>query len=233
MGVEPTVAEPTVVEEPDEEPADDGDDEGEPPAIETEGVIDQEVDAELPDPDDVQQAEAVVEEDDFDTGGLFSGVEEGTRDRDEVDGEASEDDVADAFDDADLGPEMDPEDPAAMGQPDLADSGVAVAINEGAARLAVVGLEDPEKSDLEEEFTEVFEAFGLGKNGARFADEYLMIDDGEQVDPAWALASTAMACAIFAIYMRPDRDEQLDKLAGAVGNIGGAGNLDEFEGLDL
>ena len=226
---EPTVAaEPTIPEPDDDEAADDDDpeephDEPEEPEPET---------PELPDADEVAQAEAVVEEDDFDSGGLFSGVEESNRTDDDT--EATDDDVADAFDDVDLGGDDDTEQAAGMDQPDLASSGIADTINEGAARLAVVGLDDPEKSDLEAEFVEVFEAFQLGKNGARFADEYLMVE-GEQVDPAWALASTAMACALFAIYMRPDRDEQLEKLAQAVGGIGGGSidDLHEFDDVDL
>ena len=201
---EPTV----VVPEEDEEPEADAD-----PAAEAAPPVEVDtIDPDTTDPSDVQQAEAVVEEDDFDDGGLFSGVEDSTHDTDEP----ADEGVEDAFEDAGMGAEEAPE----MGQPDLASSGVATTINEGAARLAVVGLEEPEKSDLEEEFTEVFEAFGLGKNGARFADEYLMIE-GEEVDPAWALASTAMTCALFALYMRPDRDEQMDKIASAVGGIGG------------
>lgn len=165
----------------------------------------------LPDPAMVDEAEAVIGEDDVDSGGLFSGVEEG------------ETDVAD---DPDLSPDTDDEtDGETPEMPGLEDSAVAEAINEGAARLAVVGLEDDDEQDrLEDEFVEVFEAFRLGHFGAETADEYLLIDDQENVDPIWGLASAMAACAMFTVYMRPDRDEQLERFADTLGGMGGSGS---------
>ena len=82
-------------------------------------------------------------------------------------------------------------------------------INEGAARLAVVGLDEgKQKDDLETEFVDVFGAFRLGFYGEQVAEEYLMVDD-DDVDPVWGLLGTAIVCSAFAIWMRPDGDEQI------------------------
>lgn len=173
---------------------------------------------ELPDADSVGQTDAVVEEGDFEGGSLFSGVEESERTEGEPDDpdEFTDDDVLPGGDDG----------PAPVETPNLSESEVATAINQGAARLAVVGLEDEDKERLEGEFEEVFEAFRLGYFGGEVADEYLMVND--EVDPIWGFAAAMMSCAIFAMYMRPDSDEQMEKIAGVVGGIGG-----DADGSDL
>lgn len=171
-------------------------------------------DEDLPNANDVPQSEAVVDDSDIDSG-LFSGVEDSAADApaDEPERDPSEfvdESVLPGGDEGESGPDA----------PSLGDSEVASAINEGAARMAVVGLEDEEKEELEAEFEEIFEAFRLGYFGGEVADEYLMVD-GEDVDPIWGFATSMMACAVFAVYMRPDSDEQLEKIADAVGGIGG------------
>lgn len=98
---------------------------------------------------------------------------------------------------------------------------IAATINSGAARLAVVGLDDEfemngstkTKEDLQDEFEEVFESFKLGDNGAEFAQEYLIIGD-EEVDPAWALVASLVMCVILVVWTRPDGDELLTNAAG-------------------
>lgn len=93
------------------------------------------------------------------------------------------------------------------------------AINDGAARLAVVGLEDPD--DLEEEFQEVFAAFRLGFFGSRFTEEYILLSDDEEIDPAWGLLGAAMCCMAVTLWMRPDGDEQMRRFQSAMSTIAG------------
>lgn len=96
-------------------------------------------------------------------------------------------------------------------------SQLEVAINDGASRMAVIGLE--ERDELEAEFQEVFEAFRLGYFGSRFAEEYVLVDADEEIDPAWGLFGSALCCLAITLWMRPDGDEQLERLQAAVGNI--------------
>jgi len=102
----------------------------------------------------------------------------------------------------------------------LGSSDLEQAIVDGAARLAVVGLEEDEKEGLEEEFAGVFSTFRLGDYGAQCVTRYVLAGDGE-VHPVMGLAGTSFACLAFALYMRPDSDEQLERLQNAVDGIGG------------
>lgn len=95
-----------------------------------------------------------------------------------------------------------------------------VAINDGASRLAVVGLD--EKEDLEAEFQEVFEAFRLGYFGSQFAEEYVLVGADDDIDPAWGLFGSAVCCFAITLWMRPDGEEQLERFQAAVqGMLGG------------
>jgi hypothetical protein len=92
----------------------------------------------------------------------------------------------------------------ALGEEDHLDE----AINEGFARLAVVGLDDGQQKDsLEMEFCEVFEMFRLGHFGSQAVSEYILTDPDEEVDPLWAFAVSLTLSTALVVYMRPDRDE--------------------------
>lgn len=98
-------------------------------------------------------------------------------------------------------------------------------INEGFARLAVVGLESGrEKDALETEFTEVFESFRLGYFGSEAMDEYVLTGPDEEIDPLWSFTVSLALCSAVTVYMRPDGDEIVasakDSLARFSGGVG-------------
>jgi hypothetical protein len=137
-------------------------------------------------------------------GGLFSGVEDAGGESSETGGDAEQEDQTTSEGEAGIG----------STPPQLEQT-----INEGAARLAVVGLDDDDEADdLEEEFQEVFQTFRLGHFGARTIDEYILIDD-EDVSPAWGLAATIAACTAFTLWMRPDGEDQLKRAKEAIDSI--------------
>lgn len=92
-----------------------------------------------------------------------------------------------------------------------------VAFNDGASRLAVVGLD--EKDELEAEFQEVFKAFQLGYFGSQFAQEYVLVDADDDIDPAWGLFGSAICCLTITLWMRPDGEEQLEQFQMAMQSI--------------
>lgn len=163
------------------------------------------------DTDDEEPTVVEIDPDEEDvSGGLFDGVEEAGGDDSEPDdvmGDVDPDDV--------LGPSSDGA--AALGQ----------TINEGAARLAVIGLDDEHKigdrenpgNCLEAEFRDVFETFRLGHFSAEVIEEHLLVDDSD-VNPVWGMAASAMACAVFALMMRPDRDDLFDRADLDLGALG-------------
>ena len=197
---------PEVVVEADEErpPAPDDEQDGRDPA-DSESVT--EVDQEEP-----TVMEVDLTEDDFGGGGgLFTGLED-----------------TDSEDQDETGPVGEKAD-AALGLTDE-HSNIEAAINEGAARLAVVGLdpdyklgndEDVEDSDcLEAEFVDVFSAFRLGYFGAGFLDEYIFTEE-DHIDPAWGLLGAMLCATAFTVWMRPDGDEIVADLTDAILGIGG------------
>ena len=95
------------------------------------------------------------------------------------------------------------------------------AINDGAARLAVVGLDDDDKDELGDEIHDVMEAFRLGYFGAEFTQEYIFVHEDEAIDPAWGLLGSAVACTAVVLWMRPDGDQQVAKVRDAVASIEG------------
>lgn len=167
-----------------------------------------------PDTEDVNVEEIELDDDDFGDGGdLFSGVEGA-----EGDGDGGDDAADDEQDD-----------PNAVA--DLSGSSnsgkLQETINEGAARLAVVGLDEGDQKDaLETEFVDVFASFRLGFYGSQFANEYLFAPEDGDVDPAWALLGTVLVCAAFSITMRPDTEDQLGRMRSVVGNLGGTGGAE-------
>jgi len=164
-----------------------------------------------PDEEEPDVAEVELSEDDLDgsASDLFTGTED-----------ASSDESADGGDDESDGGDDPDEDPLdALGERGESMEG---AINDGAARLAVVGLDDgDEKEDLHDEFTEVFEAFRLGYFGSRFMEEYVFAADDEEVDPTWGLLGAAACCTALVIWMRPDGDEMVGRAREAVENLAG------------
>lgn len=104
---------------------------------------------------------------------------------------------------------------------------VSDSINEGAARLAVVGL--PEqfehngemtfKDDLEDEFLEVFETFKLGEYGEKAADEYLNVEG--DIDPLWGFTASMAVCAVLVVHMRPDGGEIVGKAEAQISQMAG------------
>jgi hypothetical protein len=161
---------------------------------------------------DVEEAEVELSEDDFGGGELFSDVEDAT-DAEDVDDEGG-DEEADADDDGD--------------DLDLGGGRMEESINEGAARLAVVGLteqdfedDDYGKDALQEELLETFETFQLGYFGARCAEKYVLEPADGDVSPAWGLLGTSVIAAAMVVWMRPDGDEAVDRVKDAVRNIGG------------
>lgn len=107
--------------------------------------------------------------------------------------------------------------------PDL--TAISESINAGAARAAVIGLEDEyevngelkSKSDLQQEFEEVFEVANLGTFGAQAAEKYLQVD--EEVDPLMGFAASLVACAVLVLWMRPDGDEIVGNMTEKVQNL--------------
>jgi len=173
----------------------------EPPTAELRDEPSEEYHDDQPDETEPDVAEVELHEDDFDGGGdLF-------------------DDIEDADDDPDTDDDGDGDDPLDA----LDDRGEALegAINEGFARLGVAGLPEDEQDDLEDEFSEIFEAFRLGYFGSRVVEEYVFVDGDDEVDPAWGFAGSAFCAFALILWMRPDGDEQMKRITNAVGNISG------------
>ena len=166
--------------------------------------------------DDVNEETVEVTEDDL-GGGLFSGVEDGGDESDESDGESGGSDDDDGQDVEAIADGLEGNAAAMEG-----------AINEGAARLATVGLtesdfEDSEltKDSLEEEFTETFEAFRLGYFGSRAAEKYILEPADGDVSPAWGLAGSMLMALAMTVWLRPDGDRAVSKAREAVENLTG------------
>ncbi len=164
------------------------------------------------DENDEQADEPTIDEVELDDGDFgFSGDD---RDREEDDDDAS----ADADESETTTSDRDPMSVSGTKAETIED-----AVNEGYARLLVVGIDDEdEKEQLEQEFAETFEAFRLGACASRFADEYIFTP-GEDVDPAWALLGVLALSTAFATWMRPDGDEQVAKLTSAISGLLGTG----------
>lgn len=119
------------------------------------------------------------------------------------------------------GPQMSEGDPLSELGPEEADDEETPdaqfedAINGGASRLAVVGLDDPEQDDLQEEFREVFEEFQLGFYGDQCVRKYGGSDD---VDPIWGLLGSMLLCSVIVVSMRPDGDELVTSAKQRLGN---------------
>lgn len=203
------------VEEPeleDEDVQDDVEDEPEP----DEDVQD---DVEEASPEDVEEATVELEEDDLVGDDLFDGVDDV-----EDDGDGSSDGSSDGGESSD-GDDGDEDELA-----DLDVGGVAFeeSINDGAARLATIGLTDEDmedsklsKDELEEEFRQTFEAFRLGHFGQSFLSEYVLTDSADEINPAWGLLGSTLVAAAMVVWLRPDGDQAIEKARGAIENMSG------------
>jgi len=165
--------------------------------------------ADAPDVEDEPEIEEVeLSEDDYATEAaeeLFSGTEGAD--------ESQESDESDDGDSDDAG-----------GLDDLAGAAAQMeqAINEGAAELATVQLpEDEDRDELRDEFLGVFEAFRLGHFGSKAVEEYVLVSDGDEVDPLYGLLGAMLACGAFVLWMRPDGDAAVQRAKDALGNIAG------------
>lgn len=163
--------------------------------------------------DDIEEAEVELSEDDLGGGDLFDGIEE------------SEDDGTDSTPADDR---SDGDDGAIADGLDGNSGAMEEAINDGAARLAVVGLTDEDfeesnldKSTLETEFRETFEAFRLGYFGSRAVDEYVLSPQDKEVDPAWGFCGAVLMAGAMVVWMRPDGDETLGEVQQTIESITG------------
>jgi hypothetical protein len=165
------------------------------------------------DDEDVDMVQTNVSESGVDPEGFFDDVEE-----DAGNADASES-IFDGVDEGESESDDTP-DPA-----ETKTSGLAQDINNGVARLSVVGLEDEwmapdgsekSKSDLEDEFREVFETARLGHYGEKVIDEYLMVD-AEDIHPVWGLCGALLICAAVVVYRRPDGDQLIENTKNKLG----------------
>jgi len=158
--------------------------------------------------DEVETVEIEPSEEELDSG-LFDGVD----DADEQSGaESPQSDGSGETTETTTGP--------SVGGDALAD-----VINEGAARLAVVGLseedfEEGSPGELEEELCEVFGAFRLGYFGQEAVEKHVLAPSEGEIEPVWGLLGSAALAAAVALSMRPDGSEQLGEMAETL-NLGG------------
>lgn len=173
---------------------------------------------------EVNEASVELEEDDFGADNdLFDGVEDSDKQTTDESGDSStESDSADAEGEGDG---LD-----GIGGLDGNAAALEDAINEGAARLSVVGLTDEDfedsgmtRDDLETEFSETFAAFRLGYFGSQTIDKYVLQPADGDVNPAWGMAGAVLMATAMVVWMRPDGDDQMAAVRDAVeGIVGGA-----------
>jgi hypothetical protein len=185
---------------------------------------------ESPDADeaDVEMVQTDIEETGADPDGFFDGVETD-----------SNDDVStDMFEDVDSGGADSSDSPSPSGG-STPSTGLADDINNGVARLAVIGLDDEwedddgeshSKTDLEDEFRETFEAFRLGHYGSICAEQYIL-SDAEDINPVWGLIGAALICSAVIVYKRPDGGQMVDSAKLKLGQSG-LSNLSETLSTD-
>lgn len=105
------------------------------------------------------------------------------------------------------------------GDSDERDIAIEDALNNGLGRAAVYGLpEGSEKEELNDEFTEIAEAFHVGFFGERVAQEYLS-NDLEDIPPELGLAAASLAFAAVVIYRRPDGEYLVQKARWKVQDV--------------
>jgi hypothetical protein len=108
------------------------------------------------------------------------------------------------------------------------DDAIGESIVDGAARLAVIGLDDDELDDgsvddLQDELRETFEAFQLGTFGSAAAEKYVLEPADGEVDPAWGLFGSALMAMGMTLYLRPDGAEKVAAVRKRVERLAGGG----------
>lgn len=166
--------------------------------------------------DDVQEATVDLSEDDF-GGGLFSGVE----------GEKENSDGDSASSETETETETEAAEEVADGLSGNSES-LEAAINEGVARMGVIGLTDGDFEDssmdresLQTELSETFAAFRLGYFGSECINKYVLEPADGDVSPVWGLAGSMLMAAGMIVWMRPDGDEKLAQIREKITNISG------------
>jgi hypothetical protein len=162
--------------------------------------------------DDVDMVQTDIEETGVDPDGFFDGVDAETSR-----GGTDDDDIFDGLDGDGSSTSSGGSDSQSTSRSSRSTS-LASDINSGVARAAVIGLDDEwetddgetkQKSDLEDEFRETFEAFRLGHYASICAEEYLKLDQ-DDINPVWGLLGASLICAAVIVYRRPDGDQLID-----------------------
>lgn len=171
--------------------------------------------------DDVEVLEIEPEGDEL-AGGLLDDFEDAESGESGIEAEDGDDQGEDVDEDGD-------EDEGGVMVETTANEELAGVINDGAARLAVVGLtdedfeEDKTPSELEEELREVFGAFRLGEYAGASAEKYIMAPGDDEIDPVWGLLCSCLVAGAVTIMLRPDGSEISGGLKEQVdGLLGGA-----------
>lgn len=147
---------------------------------------------------------------------VFTGVEQSDQGDDDDEGDTDEDTEDEEIEDV-LAGGLEGDSAAMEG-----------AINDGAARFAVVGLTEADmeghdltKSELETEFRETFAAFRLGYFGTQVVEEYVLAPADEDISPMWGLLGSILLAGAMAVWLRPDGDQAVEKARNAIGDLGG------------
>lgn len=167
---------------------------------------------------DVDEVTVDLEEDDF-GGDLFDSVDDVDDAGDSAQSSASSSSDGDSDGDAPLD---------GVDELEGANAEMEAALNEGAARMGVIGLTEEDfedsnlsKDELREEFEQTFEAFRFGHFGSQMVEEYILKPADGEVSPVWGFVGAAMMAGAMMIWMRPDGDEKVEAAREAIGNIAG------------
>lgn len=185
-------------------------------------------------PEAVSVESSEEDEDDLETAAVETPDEEDETDIEEATIEPTEEELGgglfDSVDEADEqeDDEDDGEETQTSSQsPAVDDTALDDVINDGAARLAIIGLtaEDFEgtqtPSDLENELREVFEAFRLGHFGSRAVEKHVLAPGDKEIDPVWGLFGAMLMAAAITLMMRPDGTEKVGDLREVAERITG------------
>ncbi|RLM47467.1 hypothetical protein DVK00_02870 [Haloarcula sp. Atlit-47R] len=124
------------------------------------------------------------------------------------DSEQAEDDTDDSTDGPDLG--------GLEGflQDTEPDSELGLIIERSFVGIATFGMESnpdvtqEEMETMSSELQRVARISNFGDSGARFADEYILTDSEEPIDPAYAFAGSMVVMLAATVYLRPDIDHE-------------------------
>jgi len=170
--------------------------------IDTEGGADGEISDETPTPEADTGGESDEKDDideefvelDSETADLFDGVDSPSQsiDDEELD-EALENDVV-------------------TGALEGESNAFGNAYVEGMAKLTLIGLDQNEKRGLEDDLIDTFETFRVDYFASRVWEEKIMAEHDTDVNPVWGLVATTVLCIAYGVYMRPDSEEQVERV---------------------